>query len=118
MTFSISKDFHFSASHQLGHLPVGHPCARLHGHNYVVRVELSATDLDEQGFVVDFGDLGSFGRWVDANLDHRHLNDVLALPTSERLARWLADVVAELVGVGVSGVGVSETLKTWAWWRP
>ncbi len=33
--FTITKEFHFSASHQLSHLPEDHQCARLHGHNYV-----------------------------------------------------------------------------------
>lgn len=38
--FRIRKEFHFSASHQLTHLPPDHQCARLHGHNYIVVVEL------------------------------------------------------------------------------
>lgn len=40
--FRITKEFHFSASHQLCRLPVDHQCARLHGHNYIVVVELAA----------------------------------------------------------------------------
>ncbi|RWP82168.1 MAG: 6-carboxytetrahydropterin synthase QueD, partial [Mesorhizobium sp.] len=42
--FHISKEFHFSASHQLTSLPPNHQCARLHGHNYVVVVQLSAKE--------------------------------------------------------------------------
>lgn len=38
--FRITKEFHFSASHQLTGLPEDHQCARLHGHNYIVEVEL------------------------------------------------------------------------------
>lgn len=34
--FRITKEYHFSASHRLAHLPDDHQCARLHGHNYVV----------------------------------------------------------------------------------
>lgn len=48
----ITKEFHFSASHQLCHLPADHKCARLHGHNYIVGAE-----LDADGFVPDFSDL-------------------------------------------------------------
>ena len=40
--FRIRKEFHFSASHQLTHLPDDHQCARLHGHNYIVVIELAA----------------------------------------------------------------------------
>lgn len=124
MTYTISKDFTFEASHQLLTLPAGHKCSRLHGHSYRVRVELAAATLDEHGFVVDFGDLAPFGKWIDENLDHEHLNDVMVrTPTSEHLARWLADVLAEELGenfrrVDIAGLGVSETPKTWAWWRP
>ena len=48
--YRITKEFHFSASHQLFGLREGHPCARLHGHNYVVVVELAAEDLGPTGF--------------------------------------------------------------------
>ena len=57
MTFRITKEFHFSASHQLASLPPDHQCARLHGHNYIVEVELTADDLNEHGFVRDYQDL-------------------------------------------------------------
>lgn len=139
--YVIRKDFAFSASHQLDGLPPEHQCARLHGHNYVVTVELSARALDDTGFVLDYGLLGSFKRWLDGALDHRHLNDVLTFnPTAELLAQYLADRVAMTLGVPcgappdsnapgsllgggalvpyVSGVCVSETPKTTAWYRP
>ena len=124
MTFTISKDFHLSASHQLRGLPDSHPCARLHGHNYVVRVELTGTVRDP-GFVLDYGELRPFGAWLDEHLDHRHLNDVPELagvnPTAEHLAYALAGVLQETVdlpaGVAVA-VAVSETPKTWARWSP
>ena len=38
--FSISKQFHFCASHIIEGVPEGHPCGRLHGHNYVVELVL------------------------------------------------------------------------------
>ena len=50
--YIITKEFAFSASHQLTHLVDGHPCARVHGHNYIIVVELSAEELNEQGFVL------------------------------------------------------------------
>jgi 6-pyruvoyltetrahydropterin/6-carboxytetrahydropterin synthase len=125
VTWRISKDFTFSASHQLRGLPEGHQCARLHGHNYVVRVTLAADQLDDTGFVVDYGQLAPFGAWIDANLDHKHLNDLIPFtvenPTAEHLAVLLAAAVHEVVplpaGVRVE-VAVSETPKTWATWSP
>lgn len=117
MIATISKDFHFSASHQLTGLPGSHPCARLHGHNYVVRVELEGP-VNDIGFVVDYGELRDFGSWLDDNVDHRHLNEVFAAnPTAEHLARELLKVLRltlkhqRLLDVSIA---VSETPKTWA----
>jgi len=120
MTYTISKDFHFSSSHQLHGLRDGHPCGRVHGHNYVVRVTLQGEELNEHGFLVDYNDFKPFGQWLDDTLDHRHLNDVTTgQPSAENLARVLAQQVQGLVplpaGVRVS-VAVSETPKTWAEW--
>lgn len=117
--YSISKDFTFAASHVLEGLPEGHKCGRVHGHNYLVRVALEAPVLDDVGFVLDYTDLGALGEQLDANLDHRHLNDVLppevGNPTAENLARWLFDWCLKM-GWPVKEVGVSETPKTWAWY--
>jgi 6-pyruvoyltetrahydropterin/6-carboxytetrahydropterin synthase len=118
---TISKEFGFSASHILDSLPSWHPCARLHGHNYVVILELSAreADLTPDGFVRDFRDLDDFKKWLDEKVDHRHLNDVMGPvpPTSENLAIWIHGTwharYPEL-----AAVRVSETPKTWAVFRP
>jgi 6-pyruvoyltetrahydropterin/6-carboxytetrahydropterin synthase len=120
VTYRIEKDFPFSASHQLDGLPEGHQCGRLHGHNYVVRVQLAAPLLNPVGFVLDYGDLAPFKTWVDTHLDHRHLNDVEELenPTAEHLAFFLAKVLRVTVMPSSDialAVGISETPKTWAW---
>lgn len=118
MRYTITKQFAFSASHVLDGLPAGHQCARLHGHNYVVEVELAADTLDDRGFVVDYGDLGWFKRLLDDQLDHRHLNDAVAVhPTAELLAQWLFGVLRARHHQAAA-VRVSETPKTWAEYRP
>ena len=68
--YRITKEFHFSASHQLCHLPDDHPCARMHGHNYIIEVELCAEALDTNRFVVDYRDLTPLKRYIDDELDH------------------------------------------------
>jgi 6-pyruvoyltetrahydropterin/6-carboxytetrahydropterin synthase len=118
---TIQKEFSFSSSHVLENLPAGHPCGRIHGHNYIVVLELRAADdeLNEAGFVRDYRELDKFKRWVDETIDHRHLNDVMngLNPSAEHLARWIFDRwrpdYPEL-----SAVRVSETPKTWAEYRP
>lgn len=123
--FTISKDFEFSAAHQLKGLPPEHPCARMHGHNYTVRVEISTDELDPTGFVLDYGKLGALKTVIDNNFDHRVLNDVMrGNPTAEHLAMcfaetafaWLRADRADDSRDFMLRVGVSETPKTWAWY--
>lgn len=115
--YVISKQFHFSASHQLEGLAPDHPCMRMHGHNYIVQVELSAPVVNAVGFVVDYGELKPLKDYIDHTLDHRHLNDVLPCITSaENIARHLFDWCKEL-WPQVTSVSVSETPKTWATYR-
>lgn len=120
MTMRISKQFAFSASHRLDGLPDGHQCARLHGHNYVVEVELAAEadQLTPTGFVRDYGDLAPFKQWIDTTVDHQHLNDIVrSNPSAENLARWIYDQWSARLPE-LSAVRISETPKTWAEFRP
>lgn len=117
--YRITKEFHLSASHQLDHLPADHQCARLHGHNYIVVVELTAESLNDDGFVRDYHDLSPLKRYIDEALDHRHLNDIFghSKVTSEFLARHFYDWCKQRFPE-TSSVRVSETPKTWAEYRP
>jgi len=117
--YRITKQFHFSASHQLMGLADDHPCARLHGHNYIVEVELQAAQLNGVGFVRDYHELADLKAYIDDELDHRHLNEVLGdeTVTAERLAKHLFDWCKSR-WVETSAVRISETPKTWAEYRP
>jgi len=114
---TISKEFAFSASHQLSHLPTDHPCSRLHGHNYVVSLELAcqAAELTETGFVRDYRDLADFKKWLDAEVDHRHLNDVIVgrNPSAENIAIWIYEIWCRRLPE-LTRIRISETPKTWA----
>lgn len=116
--YRITKDFHFSASHILDHLGPDHPCARMHGHNYIVRVELAGAELNADGFVRDYNELASLKRYIDEQFDHRHLNDVLNThTTAENMARHFYDW-CKARWPETTAVKVSETPKTWAEYRP
>ncbi|HBR68686.1 MAG TPA: 6-carboxytetrahydropterin synthase QueD [Rhodospirillaceae bacterium] len=116
--YTISKQYHFSASHQLMGLADDHPCARLHGHNYIVEVELQSGALNATGFVRDYRELDALKTYIDENFDHRHLNEILGddKTTAEHLARhffdWCRSKWPE-----VSAVRISETPRTWAEYR-
>ena len=115
--FRITKQFHFSASHILKGLADDHPCGRLHGHNYIVEVELQAETLGPTGFVRDYHELAPLKHLIDDELDHRHLNDVLATPTSEVLAKHFYDWCKQH-WPEVCAVRIAETPKIWAEYRP
>src|SRR5256885_1932416 len=93
MRHTISKTYHFSASHTLHGLSDNHPCSRLHGHNYTVEVALSSTNgLGPRGMLVDYRDLdATIGHWIDEQFDHRDLNERLPKinPTAEHLAQFI-----------------------------
>ena len=118
--YRISKDFEFSAAHHLEGLPPEHQCARVHGHNYTVRLILEADVLNEVGFVRDYGELDQFKDWLKLSFDHRDINDTVGFvgnPTAENLAHAIYEVAATLYPE-LAGVGVSETSKTWAYFYP
>jgi 6-pyruvoyltetrahydropterin/6-carboxytetrahydropterin synthase len=114
--FEISKEFRFSASHQLHGLSDGHPCSRVHGHNYVVVVNLESKVLDNNGFVKDYGELKPIKEYIDTFLDHRHLNDIFEFnPTAENIAKMLFKTFKYGENYGYSqltAVEVKETEKT------
>jgi len=117
--YTICKRFAFSASHTIGGVPAGHPCARLHGHNYEVELVLQSEKLDDAGFVRDYRELSAFKEFLDATVDHRHLNDVLGhdQTTAEAISKWLFDwCVVRWPETGA--VRVCETPRTWAEYRP
>lgn len=112
--YKISKQFTFSASHILERLPQEHPCARMHGHNYVVTVHLKSQELNETGFVKDYRELSYIKEYLDNNFDHRHLNDILEFnPTAEHIAKYLYDIFKPELPE-LYAIEVSETPKTTA----
>lgn len=117
--FTVTKQYHFSSSHQLFGLAEDHPCSRLHGHNYIVEIELAAETLNKHGFVRDYREMDILKTYIDEKIDHRHLNDIFGQDgtTAEKLAQhfyeWCKQRWPE-----VTAARVSETPKTWATYRP
>jgi len=118
--YIIRKSFEFSAKHALSGLPEGHQCARDHGHNYVVTVELSSTSLNEVGFVKDYGELKPIKEYIDSTFDHRDLNAIFTFnPTAENMAKFFFEYFRSVLGFKqLRAVDVSETPKTVSRYTP
>jgi 6-pyruvoyltetrahydropterin/6-carboxytetrahydropterin synthase len=78
---------------------------------------MQSTTVNDIGFVRDYGDMKEFGKYLDDNYDHRHLNNIVDCnPTAENMCVLLfnkfASTYPELVAVRIS-----ETPRTWAEYR-
>jgi len=118
-TWTIYKEFRFEAAHRLPHHDG--KCARLHGHSWVGRVDVSshslATEGSQQGMVMDFGEIkGYLKPLVDNFLDHYYLNESLGMesPTSEEVARWVFEQLEKAGMPGLVAVEIQETCTSGA----
>ena len=72
MRHTIVKKLYFCYGHRL--MDYDGKCARPHGHNGVLEVELSSNELDARGMVYDFADVKTtISEFVDREIDHRML---------------------------------------------
>ncbi|MFO0610636.1 MAG: 6-carboxytetrahydropterin synthase QueD [Polyangiales bacterium] len=109
MLATLQRRYTFEASHRLPYVPEGHKCGRVHGHSYRVTV-LVRGPVNSAGMVCDFADVDAIARPVVADLDHRHLNELLPNPTSELLALWLLRKLAAVPHL--YAVTVAETERS------
>jgi len=87
-TLKILTDF--ASAHTLRDYPGA--CARMHGHNWKVEVEVAASELDAMGMGVDFKVIKQAARDIAERLDHRYLNELDPFtrinPTAENIAAF------------------------------
>lgn len=76
MSTTLFKDFQFEAAHLLPHVPEDHKCGRLHGHSFMVRIEVTGEVDAHSGWVMDFADLKAAFKPIWERLDHHYLNDI------------------------------------------
>lgn len=91
----LRKEFKFDAAHNLIHYHG--KCEALHGHTYRLAVVLEGTP-DDEGMVFDFCELSAVVKErVVSCLDHAYINDIIAQPTAENIARWVWDRIEDSV---------------------
>lgn len=79
MSTTLFKDFTFEAAHRLPHVPEGHKCGRLHGHSFMVRLEITGDVDPHTGWIMDFAELKAAFKPTYDRLDHYYLNDIPGL---------------------------------------
>jgi 6-pyruvoyltetrahydropterin/6-carboxytetrahydropterin synthase len=96
MRMSLWVSETFEAAHQLSMLfGPAHPCSRMHGHRYMVRVVVEAEDNGEP-ILVDYHELQKRLHDECSKLDHQCLNDIIKVPTCEELSRFLMRAMEDL----------------------
>lgn len=69
MSTTLFKDFTFEAAHRLPHVPEGHKCGRLHGHSFMVRLEITGEVDPHTGWIIDFAELkAAFKQLMSASI--------------------------------------------------
>jgi len=139
--YSLKVKISFRAGHRLLP-PYQGKCNNVHGEYFTGVFFLGAQRLDNNGMVLDFGEVKKkLKNWIDKNLDHayiHHEDDEVAQtllylklktfsmgkknPTSENIAKLLFDKANELLGynrVRILEVGVVESSESSvAYYRP
>ena len=98
--YKITKKLEVAGAHKL-ELPYESKCKSLHGHNWLITVELQSEELTEYGMVMDFTHIKKL---IHEPLDHSYINDVIPgiNPTAENIAKWIADrLTGEFDGIYV-----------------
>lgn len=97
--FILKTLLDFAAAHSLRGYPGD--CAKLHGHNWKVEVEVCGQKLNDIGMVIDFKDIKRHAKEAVAELDHTFLNDhphfQRTNPTAENIAQYLFNEIAKRI---------------------
>lgn len=98
----------FESARQVGLLHAAHPARRLHGHSFTAKVRAALGPSWANWPGGEVSQLSALIKECTAQLDYRHLNDLLPVPTDENLARWVRDQLQVSV-LGLEQVGIQST---------
>lgn len=112
--YIITVAHYFDAAHKLedSEFLATKECARLHGHTYAVKAQVSSRGL-KGGMAIDFK---LVKQAIDV-LDHRYINDVFSelgihdLPTAENIAKFLYKEIDKLDNIKCEIISVCEGFK-------
>ena len=91
----------------MGHrLPYHETCKNIHGHSYRLIVEVTG-QVNEQGMVIDFGEISNLVKPIIDQLDHSFMVD----PSDEMMLKVLAD--SGLKATHVDFFSTAENIVEW-----
>jgi len=122
MAYELFVRAEFSAAHNLREYRG--KCERLHGHNWRVDLRLEGNHLAADGMLLDFVEAKRILGEAIEEFDHAYLNETPPFdrlnPSSENLARVIAEAVAKRLpaGIRVAAVTTWESDRCAATYRP
>lgn len=97
--FTLKTLLDFAAAHSLR--GYDGDCAKLHGHNWKVEVEVTGNRLNDIGMLIDFKQIKQHAKQAVKELDHTFLNDhphfQRVNPTAENIAQYLYTEIAKRI---------------------
>jgi 6-pyruvoyltetrahydropterin/6-carboxytetrahydropterin synthase len=109
--YQLSIETKISAAHFLRDYEG--PCNRLHGHNWRLKVKVTASKLNEVGMAIDFKDLKEITLQVAERFEHRNLNEIPPFdqinPTAENMALHFYNEISKLLPENVK----VKTVTVW-----
>ncbi len=109
--FSVTVRDHMMIAHSFRGEVFG-PAQALHGATFVVDATFRRAEIDTDGIVVDIGRATEVLHEIVGALNYRNLDDVAEFAgtntTTEVLARFIADALAENARSGALGDGARE----------
>ena len=113
-TYTLKILADFASAHTLRDYPGD--CSRMHGHNWKLEVEVTATALNEHGMGMDFKTIKTATRELAATLDHRYLNDIPPFdtvnPTAENIAQYFYKNLSQTVNIDTAKISAVTLWET------
>jgi 6-pyruvoyltetrahydropterin/6-carboxytetrahydropterin synthase len=107
--YTLSVNTYISAAHHLNNYEG--PCARVHGHNWKIQIDVRAETLNKAGIAVDFSDLEKWLWQIVGAFDHQMINSVPPFdkinPTAENLVKYTFDEMKKKLPAQVTLIRVS-----------
>ena len=93
--YKTSKRMEIAGSHKLD-LDYDSPCQNMHGHNWIIVVEIEGEYLDKNGMLIDFKHI----KETVNQFDHVHINDLIGQrlnPTAENMAEIISNTLQQKI---------------------